>query len=86
MMLTVYCVSRGFIRGPGDNPKPLAFAFHNKFKQGPLLSVVNILFLQPGTIWHWMLANLNPLFPFSVGALVTAAPTLFYFVLIFFLS
>lgn len=29
----------GFIRGPGDNPKPLAFAFHNKFKQGPLLSV-----------------------------------------------
>ncbi|KAJ8449730.1 hypothetical protein Cgig2_001386 [Carnegiea gigantea] len=31
----------GFIRGPGDNPKPLAFAFHNKFKQGPLLSVVH---------------------------------------------
>nr|CAD1817334.1 unnamed protein product [Ananas comosus var. bracteatus] len=29
----------GFIRGPGQNPKPLAFAFHNKFKQGPLLSV-----------------------------------------------
>ncbi|XP_073154994.1 aladin isoform X1 [Henckelia pumila] len=29
----------GFIRGPGDNPKPLAFAFYNKFKQGPLLSV-----------------------------------------------
>ncbi|KAM7501210.1 hypothetical protein LguiB_000114 [Lonicera macranthoides] len=29
----------GFIRGPGDNPKPIAFAFHDKFKQGPLLSV-----------------------------------------------
>ncbi|KAJ7976519.1 aladin [Quillaja saponaria] len=29
----------GFIRGPGDNPKPLAFSFHGKFKQGPLLSV-----------------------------------------------
>ncbi|XP_008792413.2 aladin [Phoenix dactylifera] len=29
----------GFIRGPGEKPKPLAFAFHNKFKQGPLLSV-----------------------------------------------
>ncbi|KAJ0099278.1 hypothetical protein Patl1_21056 [Pistacia atlantica] len=30
----------GFIRGPGDNPKPLAFSFHDKFKQGPLLSVI----------------------------------------------
>ncbi|KAL1075508.1 hypothetical protein V6Z11_D11G368000 [Gossypium hirsutum] len=29
----------GFIRGPGDNPKPIAFSFHGKFKQGPLLSV-----------------------------------------------
>ncbi|XP_066162715.1 aladin isoform X3 [Oryza sativa Japonica Group] len=29
----------GFIRGPGDGAKPLAFAFHSKFKQGPLLSV-----------------------------------------------
>ncbi|XP_021831355.1 aladin isoform X1 [Prunus avium] len=29
----------GFIRGPGDNPKPLAFSFHDKFKQGPLLFV-----------------------------------------------
>ncbi|KAL0912208.1 hypothetical protein M5K25_018168 [Dendrobium thyrsiflorum] len=29
----------GFIRGPGENPKPLAFSFHSKFKQGPLLSV-----------------------------------------------
>ncbi|KAJ4787072.1 Transducin/WD40 repeat-like superfamily protein [Rhynchospora pubera] len=29
----------GFIRGPGENAKPLEFAFHNKFKQGPLLSV-----------------------------------------------
>ncbi|KAH9675145.1 Aladin [Citrus sinensis] len=32
----------GFIRGPGDNPKPLAFSFHDKFKQGPLLSVVYV--------------------------------------------
>ncbi|CAA0832882.1 Aladin [Striga hermonthica] len=31
----------GFIRGPGDNPKPLAFSFHDKFKQGPLLSCWN---------------------------------------------
>ncbi|KAG6528502.1 hypothetical protein ZIOFF_010677 [Zingiber officinale] len=31
----------GFIRGPGEKPKPLAFAFH-KFKQGPILSVTNI--------------------------------------------
>ncbi|XP_075095920.1 aladin isoform X2 [Nicotiana tabacum] len=29
----------GFIRGPGDDPKPIAFSFHDKFKQGPLLSV-----------------------------------------------
>lgn len=29
----------GFIRGPGDHPKPISFSFHNKFKQGPLLSV-----------------------------------------------
>ncbi|KAL8172214.1 hypothetical protein V2J09_024018 [Rumex salicifolius] len=29
----------GFIRGPGENTKPLALSFHNKFKQGPLLSV-----------------------------------------------
>ena len=32
---------RGFIRGPGDNPKPISFLFHGKFKQGPLLSVVS---------------------------------------------
>nr|CBX25414.1 hypothetical_protein [Oryza glaberrima] len=32
-------VSLGFIRGPGEGAKPLAFAFHSKFKQGPLLSV-----------------------------------------------
>ncbi|KAJ6967822.1 hypothetical protein NC653_035910 [Populus alba x Populus x berolinensis] len=25
--------------GPGENPKPIAFSFHDKFKQGPLLSV-----------------------------------------------
>nr|AFK44212.1 unknown [Lotus japonicus] len=29
----------GFIRGPGDNPKPISFSFHGKLKQGPLLSV-----------------------------------------------
>ncbi|KAK7290738.1 hypothetical protein RIF29_05372 [Crotalaria pallida] len=29
----------GFVRGPGDNPKPITFSFHGKFKQGPLLSV-----------------------------------------------
>ncbi|XP_017440906.2 aladin [Vigna angularis] len=29
----------GFIRGPGDSPKPITFSFHGKFKQGPLLSV-----------------------------------------------
>ncbi|KAM5551303.1 aladin [Rosa sericea] len=29
----------GFIRGPGEYPKPIAFSFHDKFKQGPLLSV-----------------------------------------------
>ncbi|KAL3534057.1 hypothetical protein ACH5RR_007578 [Cinchona calisaya] len=29
----------GFIRGPGDNPKAIALSFHDKFKQGPLLSV-----------------------------------------------
>lgn len=33
--------SSGFIRGPGENPKPLGFSFHDKFKQGPLLSVVS---------------------------------------------
>ncbi|KAL4557977.1 hypothetical protein LXL04_036173 [Taraxacum kok-saghyz] len=30
----------GFIRGPGEDPKPLTFSFHDKYKQGPLLSVV----------------------------------------------
>ncbi|KAH9612001.1 hypothetical protein KSS87_000033 [Heliosperma pusillum] len=30
----------GFIRGPGECPKPLTFSFHDKFKQGPLLSVI----------------------------------------------
>ncbi|KAI3968955.1 hypothetical protein MKX01_001432 [Papaver californicum] len=29
----------GFVRGPGESPKPLASSFHDKFKQGPLLSV-----------------------------------------------
>ncbi|KAJ0246792.1 Aladin [Hirschfeldia incana] len=29
----------GFIRGPGDNPEALSLSFHDKFKQGPLLSV-----------------------------------------------
>ncbi|XP_076900705.1 aladin-like [Bidens hawaiensis] len=29
----------GFIRGPGDDIKPLTFSFHHKYKQGPLLSV-----------------------------------------------
>ncbi|KAE9465806.1 hypothetical protein C3L33_02286, partial [Rhododendron williamsianum] len=33
----------GFIRGPGNNPRPVAFSFHDKFKQGPLLSVVGPL-------------------------------------------
>ncbi|KAK4392562.1 Aladin [Sesamum angolense] len=37
----------GFIRGPGDIPKPIAFSFHDKFKQGPLLSV-----LIPNGIYH----------------------------------
>lgn len=35
---------RGFIRGPGDNPKLVAFSFYDKFKQGPLLSVVRCFF------------------------------------------
>ncbi|KAH0972682.1 hypothetical protein GBA52_024838, partial [Prunus armeniaca] len=35
MIYTIYELS-GFIRGPGDNPKPLALSFHDKFKQGPL--------------------------------------------------
>ncbi|KAM7271715.1 hypothetical protein ACFE04_030929 [Oxalis oulophora] len=30
----------GFIRGPGKYPKPISFAFDNKYKQGSLLSVV----------------------------------------------
>ncbi|KAA8517841.1 hypothetical protein F0562_015315 [Nyssa sinensis] len=29
----------GFIRGPGLDPSPIGFSFHDKFKQGPLLSV-----------------------------------------------
>lgn len=33
----------GFIRGPGDNPKPIAFSFDFKFKQGTLLSVVSYI-------------------------------------------
>ncbi|XP_048446077.1 aladin-like [Pyrus x bretschneideri] len=44
----------GFIRGPGDDPKPVAFSFHDKF--------------------------------ISVGVVDFAAPTLSYFVRIFFPS
>lgn len=40
----ILCNESGFIRGPGNNPKPLAFSFHDKFKQGPLLSVVSLFF------------------------------------------
>lgn len=29
----------GFIRGPGENVKPMSLSFHDKFKQGALLSV-----------------------------------------------
>eukprot|EP00252_Welwitschia_mirabilis_P015064 TRINITY_DN33199_c0_g1_i1.p1 TRINITY_DN33199_c0_g1~~TRINITY_DN33199_c0_g1_i1.p1 ORF type:complete len:486 (+),score=79.74 TRINITY_DN33199_c0_g1_i1:44-1501(+) len=29
----------GFIRGPGEQARPLSFGFHDRFKQGPLLSV-----------------------------------------------
>ncbi|KAK3218196.1 hypothetical protein Dsin_012166 [Dipteronia sinensis] len=50
----------GFIRGPGDNPKPVAFAFHDKFKQGPLLSVVEVVVSLPpdqvyfvGRVFSW---------------------------------
>ncbi|KAE8664107.1 Aladin [Hibiscus syriacus] len=58
----------GFIRGPGDNPKPIAFSFHNKFKQGPLLSVVNPL-------------PCHPLITYTLcaGAVDFAVPTLCYF-------
>ncbi|KAK9041445.1 hypothetical protein V6N11_016546 [Hibiscus sabdariffa] len=42
----------GFIRGPGDNPKPIAFSFHNKFKQGPLLSVCWSKFYHGQGIWR----------------------------------
>lgn len=42
-LLTAVIWISGFIRGPGDNPKPIAFSFHDKFKQGPLLSVVSPL-------------------------------------------
>lgn len=31
---------RGFIRGPGLDARPLSLAFHDKLKQGALLSVV----------------------------------------------
>ncbi|XVF07053.1 hypothetical protein REPUB_Repub06bG0104000 [Reevesia pubescens] len=58
----------GFVRGPGDNPNPIAFSFHDKFKQGPLLSV----FAAVG-------ADLN-----LAGAVDFAVPTLLYFVLKFF--
>ncbi|GAB2295633.1 hypothetical protein Dimus_029788 [Dionaea muscipula] len=47
-LISIYDVKRtplvsasliGFVRGPGDNPKPMSFSFHGKCKQGPLLSV-----------------------------------------------
>lgn len=44
--------SSGFIRGPGDNPKPVAFSFHDKFKQGPLLSVVSPLNIGSHLFWE----------------------------------
>ncbi|KAK6244316.1 hypothetical protein QUC31_010725 [Theobroma cacao] len=59
----------GFIRGPGSNPKPIAFSFHDKFKQGPLLSVVNPHHSSYMLIWT-----------VSAGAVDSAVPTLSYFV------
>ncbi|THF98972.1 hypothetical protein TEA_021814 [Camellia sinensis var. sinensis] len=41
----------GFIRGPGDNPRPLAFSFHDKFKQGPLLTV-QVVYHIPDPVPH----------------------------------
>lgn len=38
-----FMIASGFIRGPGENVKPVALSFHDKFKQGALLSVVSIL-------------------------------------------
>ncbi|RVX04899.1 Aladin [Vitis vinifera] len=43
-LIAIYDVRRNplisaSLMGPGENPKPLAFSFHDKFKQGPLLSV-----------------------------------------------
>ncbi|GJU62139.1 hypothetical protein Tco_1243974 [Tanacetum coccineum] len=37
------CYKSGFIRGPGDDQKPLAFSFHDKYKQGLMLSVLRSL-------------------------------------------
>ncbi|KAL4558392.1 hypothetical protein LXL04_036592 [Taraxacum kok-saghyz] len=37
----------GFIRGPGEDPKPLTFSFHDKYKQDPLLSVRDGI----GNVW-----------------------------------
>ncbi|KAK4485619.1 hypothetical protein RD792_008262 [Penstemon davidsonii] len=50
----------GFIRGPGDNPKPVAFSFHDKFKQGPFLSVVSpptspCFSFKSQFLWHLMI-------------------------------
>ncbi|XWS58859.1 hypothetical protein CRYUN_Cryun08bG0070800 [Craigia yunnanensis] len=64
----IYASLIGFIRGPGDNPKPIAFSFHDKFKQGSLLSV--------------RCGNLN-LYN-CAGAVGYAVPTLSYFIPKFF--
>ncbi|KAK4485644.1 hypothetical protein RD792_008287 [Penstemon davidsonii] len=68
----------GFIRGPGDNPKPVAFSFHDKFKQGPLLSVVSpptspCFSFKSQFLWHLMIII------DIVGAVGSAAPIHFYF-------
>ncbi len=69
IVLCGLCAIRGFIRGPGQGAKPLALAFHEKLKQGALLSVVichtalnlcsKILFLLAGFNSLGMLCSAN---------------------------
>ncbi|GMN60781.1 hypothetical protein TIFTF001_029867 [Ficus carica] len=64
--------------GPGDNPKSISFAFHDKFKQGPLLSVVNTVVAYKTSYFQALM--------FIVGVADFAVLTLSYSVHIFFRS
>ncbi|XP_075095928.1 aladin-like isoform X1 [Nicotiana tabacum] len=69
----------GFIRGPGDDPKPIAFSFHDKFKQGPLLSVVSSNTLLSSSCWSSGFCCTYPLIFRSYSSSIVKIQQNFYY-------